>query len=162
MTKEEIDNVDAYFCQSFGLRKDGPGTSNEFLANFIVEIYNKIPKKLIIQEDAAIAFPKEIKINKIISKHSKPEKYLDTYEVSRQCAKYCKEYGIKKLLVFAHPDHIWRVARSIEKFGIETISVKLKSMPYDPESSQVWTRSRRAFLPRELIVRIYYFLTGKI
>ena len=162
MIRKEIESVDAYFCQSFGPRENGPGISNEFLAGIIAETYNKLPKTLIIQKDAAEAFPENIKIDKVISAHRKPGKYLDTYEVSRQCAEYCKEHNIKKLLIFAHPDQIWRVARSIERFGIKTVSVELSSMPYDPESVQPWPRSRRAFLPREFIVRIAYLFSGKI
>lgn len=162
MIKKEINSVEAIFCQSFGPRKDGPSISNKYLAHIITETYCKMPRKLIIQKDAADAFPDEVKIDKIISAHKKPGKYLDTYEVSRQCAQYCKDNNIKKLLIFAHPHQIWRVAKTIEKFGLECICVDLCSMPYEPKSIQTWTRSPWLFIPRELIVRIVYIFTGKI
>lgn len=162
LKKEEINSVEAIFCQSFGPRENCPGISNEFLANIIVETYSKMPRKLIIQKDAADAFPKNIQIDKIISAHKDPGKYLDTYEVSRQCAEYCKANNITKLLIFAHPHQSWRVVKTIEKFGLECLCVDLCSMPYDPKSVQVWTRSPWAFIPREFIVRIAYFFTGKI
>ncbi len=156
-------DIQAIFCQSFGLRKNSPGTSNEALAEAIIRIREDFPcpPQLIIQKDTADAFPKEIKIDKIISQHEKAGKYLDSYEVSRQCAEYCRKNGIKNLLVFAHPHHIWRVKRVTEKLGLNCLAVSVK-IPYDRQSSQVWTRSKWLFIPREIMVIIAYFLTGKI
>jgi hypothetical protein len=155
--------VDAIFCQSFGLREDGPGTSNQALAEAIIKIHGELskPPKLIIQKNCADAFPEGFKIDKIILEHSNPGKYLDSYEVSRQCAEYCFRNGIKKLLVFAHPDHLWRVRKTIEKFEFDCLGVT-SPVPYDKKSSQIWTRSKWLFLPREMIVNLIYFLTGKI
>lgn len=158
-----MEKIQAILCQSFGARKDGPGTSNEALAKAIMRIYGDFEKspKLIIQKDTADAFPGDFEIDKIISEHEKAGKYLDSYEVSRQCAEYCRENNIKNLLVFAHPDHIWRVKKVTEKFGLNCL-VASSEVPYDKKSSQIWTRSKWLFLPRELFVIIAYFLTGKI
>lgn len=155
--------IQAIFCQSFGLRKDGPGISNEALAAAITRIREDFPcpPQLIIQKDTADAFPQEVKIDKIISGHQAAGKYLDSYEVSRQCAEYCREKRIKNLLVFAHPHHIWRVKKVTEKFGLNCLIASIP-VPYDKKSSQIWTRSKWLFIPREIIVIIAYWLTKKI
>lgn len=161
-------HFDAIFCQSFGLRKNEPGMSNFYLAHCILKVYRiyknyhdcHIP--LIIQKDCADAFTEDIKIDKIISQHHDPNKYLDSHEVSRQCAEFCAQKGFKTILVFAHPDHIWRVVRTLKKFDLDPVIADTAGTPYDPKSIQPWTRSRLRFLTREVLVIIMYFITGKI
>ena len=162
MKTQKTTKIDAYFCQSFGPQKDNPGISNIFLSDCIVSTYNKSPKPLIIQEDAALAFPPNISIDFVISKHHVPGEYLDSYEVSRQGVEYCKQHGYETLLVFAHPDHIWRVMKTLKKLGIHAIAADTRGTPYDPLSVQIWTRSKWIFLPREILTRMFYYLTGKI
>lgn len=161
MEKTKKIKYDAIFCQSFGPQADNPGISNQYLADNIVKIYNKNPKPLIIQKDAADAFPEDIKIDKVISAHETPGKYLDTYEVSRQCAKYCWENNIRTLLVLSHPHQLGRVKMTVEHFGLKTTGVTC-NVPYDPKSVQIWTRSPWLFIPREIFVRIAYVIAGKI
>jgi len=155
-------NVDAFFCQSFGPRQNSPGISNEFLAKRILEAYSDNPKPLIIQKDCADALPAEIVVDKIISKHEVAGKYLDSFEVSRQCFEYCREKNFKTLLIFSHPDHYWRVKKTVEKFGLIGIRANTNGMPYDWKSIQVWTKAALIFLPRELLARLYYLFGGKI
>ena len=154
--------IDAYFCQSFGPQINGPGISNEFLAKLIIKKYRKDPLPLIIQKDCADAFPEDIYIDKIISEHQTPGKYLDSYEVSRQCFEFCLQNNIKTVLVFAHPDHVWRVAKTIKKFGLDWVIADTKGTPYDPKSVQLWTRSKWLFIPREIIVILAYWFSHKI
>ncbi|MFA6416784.1 MAG: hypothetical protein WCW61_01180 [Patescibacteria group bacterium] len=161
-------HFDAIFCQSFGPRKNEPGMSNFYLAACILRVYNfyknahdcHVP--LIIQKDCADAFTEDIKIDKIISQHRNPNTYLDSYEVSRQCAEFCTQKGFKTVLVFAHPDHIWRVMKTLKKLGLNAAAADTSGTPYDPKSIQPWTRSRLRFLIREKAVIIWYFLKGKI
>jgi hypothetical protein len=160
--EDQIENVDAIFCQSFGLRSDGPGASNIFLATKILGIYRSRSLPLIIQKDCADAFPKNIKIDKIISHHEIKGRYLDSFEVSRQGAEFCKINGFNTVLVFAHPDHCWRVAKTLKKFGLKVLVANTVGTPYDPKSIQWWTRKRKYFIYREFLTRIFYFITGKI
>jgi hypothetical protein len=155
-------DYDAIFCQSFGRRKYGPGLSNQYLAKLIIKLYDKNPKPLIIQKDCADAMPSRIKIDKIIDRHQNPKKYLDSFEVSRQCAEYCHEHNIKSLIVFAHPDHLGRVLMTIRKFGVKAIAADTKGAPYDSSSEQIWTRDRVTFIAREILTWLYYFLFRKL
>ena len=162
-SKEEYINVDGFFCQAFGPRKNNPGFSNQFLAGCIIQEYKKNPKPLIIQKECADAFPSNIKIDKIISKHEVYGKYLDSFEVSRQCYEYCKKNNLKTLLVFAHPDHIWRVVKTLEKIGFNNIVVAdTRGTPYDWHSIQIWTKAKFIFLLREFFVRLLYLFKKKI
>lgn len=152
----DYSQIEAIFCPSFGKRKEGINLSNDFLAKKIVEFYaiKKLP--LIIQSDVADAMPSDIKVDKTISQHQVPGKYLDTLEVSRQCVKYCEENGYKKIIVFAHPDHLPRVIKTISFFGLNYETGNNFGCPYDSKSSQIWTRNRFVFLFREVFVILYY------
>lgn len=161
-SKESQKNADAIFCQSFGLRKQDPGISNKFLANCILKAYSQSPKPLIIQKDCADAFPVDVKVDRVISKHQAPGKYLDSYEVSRQCFDYCRANNLKTVLIFAHPHHIWRVQKTVEKFGLIGVIGDTAGMPYDPKSIQIWTRTKLFFVPRELLTRLFYLFSNKI
>ena len=160
--QESQKNVDVIFCQSFGPRKNDPGISNRFLADCILKVYNKNPKPLIIQKDCADAFPVDVKIDKIISRHQVPGKYLDSYEVSRQCFDYCRAKNFETVLFFAHPHHVWRVQKTIEKFGLIGIIGDTAGMPYDSKSTQIWTRTKLIFIPREFLTRLFYLFSNKI
>jgi hypothetical protein len=162
INREDLEKADVIFCQSFGPRKDSPGISNEFLANCIIKVYKQNPKKLIIQKDCADAFPVDVKIDKIIFQYQSVNKYLDSFEVSRQCAEYCENNNFKTILIFAHPHHVWRVKKTIEKFGLVGLVADTRGTPYDWKSTQIWTRTKIFFIPRELLTRLYYWLSNKI
>jgi len=156
--------IQAIFCQSFGPRVDGPGISNEFLAKKIIEAHKNFPNApLIIQKDCVNALPANIKVARVIYRHWLPDgRYLDSSEVSRQCAEYCVPKGLTTVLTFAHPDHLWRVMKTMKKFDLNPIAGDTNGTPYDPKSVQPWTRSRLRFLIREFLVIIYYFFKKKI
>lgn len=159
MKKREL-NVDAIFCPSFGRRINEPSLSNKFLAKRIVEYYQGNPLPLIIQKDCADYCPADIEIDKTISSHVLSGLYLDTVEVVRQCAQYCIEHNLKKVLVFAHPDHLGRVKRSLKYFQLEYEVADTSACPYDPKSTQAWTRGRAIYFLREILVRIVLRLRG--
>lgn len=149
---------DVIICLSFGKRTSEVGLSNKFLITKIINFYKKNPLPLIIQKDCADYFPKDIKINKIISNHSKSGKYLNTQEVLRQSIYYCFKNNFKKALVFAHTHHIPRIKNDFAYFNFDFKIADTKGCPYDPKSSQIWTRNKYYFLLREFIVKIYYII----
>lgn len=155
MIKKEDFAVNAIFCLSFGKRDNGLGLSNEFLIDKILEFYKNKPLPLIIQKDCADYLPKNINVDKVISQHRIFGKYLDTSEVIRQCVKYCADHGYKKVLVFAHPDHLKRVRKNLKHQGLEFEIADTILCPYDPKSSQWWTRNKIFFMLREVMVFFY-------
>ena len=65
--------------------------------------------------------------------------------------------------VVAHSLHVWRVAKVLQKLGVETIiPVRLKTIPFDPKSEQWYTRNRFFWVAREIPARLYHFLKGWI
>lgn len=177
-TNKEIADTEVVIGLSFGQRKDTPGPINEKLADEIFLLPVNLP--LILQQEIAsallpneklanlpqatesskTAFPPELFV---ISEHSrKPGKYLDTREVLTQAAAICKERGWKKIILVAHPDHMWRVKESAKKLGFALVRTWSTQVFYDPESAQFWTRNRAFFVIREIPARIIYLLKGWI
>lgn len=153
---------DAYFCLSFGNRISETSETNQFLVNSVIKKYKQTKKPLIIQSECAHAFPLSIYIDKVISSQDMEVDHQDTYEAVQRCYVYCKENKIKSLLVFAHPQHAWRVKRSLEKIGLHPFIANTKGAPYDLKSTQAWAKSEFIFIPRELFKRLYYLFSGKI
>jgi hypothetical protein len=149
---------DVVFCLSFGKRANEASPSNKFLIEKIVRFYQDSPLPLIIQKDCADYFSKDIKIDKIISNHIIIGKYLDTREVLRQCVEHCVVHRFKKALIFAHPDHLPRIKRELNHFNFKFELADTIGCPYDPKSSQIWTRNKTIFLLREVLVRWYYII----
>jgi hypothetical protein len=161
--EEKQGRFDVILCLSFGLRNNSIGISNKFLTNYVTEVYNNYPKPLIIQKDCVDNdFLKTCKVDKIISKHQIVDKYLDSYEVSRQCCEYCKMKNFKTILIVAHPHHAWRVKKIIEKFNLIGIIANTSKIPYDKKSIQIWTRNKFIFILREVVARLFYLYTNKI
>jgi hypothetical protein len=88
--------------------------------------------------------------------------YVDTEEVNRQAAREFKKYGIKTVVLVAHPHHIWRAGKNLERRGIEVVYSTYHNIPYDPTCSRWWLRSPWFFIPREIVVRLYYLSRGRI
>ena len=97
----------------------------------------------------------------IITKNLSPNGiYLDTAEVNRQLFKECEKNDWKYVIVCTHPDHVWRAAKNIKKFGLIPLVPDLSSIYYDSHCSRFSLAYRWAFLPRELATRLLYFLKG--
>ncbi|MCK9439154.1 MAG: hypothetical protein WCY43_03570 [Patescibacteria group bacterium] len=159
--KNEPEEAYVYFCLSFGYAKDHSDLSNQALALVLKKYYLQKRAIIIAQKEIADYLP-DVIINFTINKHQKESKYLDTFEVCRQCFNYCQEINLKKILVFAHPDHLWRIKKVMEKLGAKISVADTSACPYNKKSKQIWTKNRAFFMIREVFVRLYYFFSGKI
>ncbi len=159
-TEEEMRNVQALIGFSFGGKENGYCKSNKFLANIasaIVKKYNIAPiTQWEISELMWIGKPISIE------KHRISGKYLDSYEVAKQAEKIFQKNNWGNIAVLAHPDHAWRCAAILKKMEFNIVVIDTSNCPYDSESDQKWTRAKWLFIPREILVRIIYFLQGKI
>ena len=147
-------NSDVILAQSFGLRANGPGISNEALARVVDKLYHCYSFSLVLQWEIADCLP-DLPKDGIIRSHRVEGKYLDTFEVLSQMMMICEKQDWRKAIIVAHPDHSWRVARTAEKIGFEVVVADTLLVPYDKESIQWWTRSRWKFLPREIMARVF-------
>ena len=162
MTMEEKD-VQIIIALSFGQGSGGsPGLSNEALARVVSKLAKKYNVPVIAQWEIADCIPdlSESQQNLIVREHRQSGQYLDTYEVLNQAKFHCDRLGFKKALVVAHPDHAPRCAAVAKKLGFEVAVADTQSVPYDPDSTQEWTRSKKIFLEREKLATEYYRQKG--
>jgi hypothetical protein len=65
-----------------------------------------------------------------------------------------------KILLIAHPDHQSRALKVAHKLGLDVEVAEIEKVPYDPSSSQWWTRNRLLFRLWDLGAGFYYFIRG--
>lgn len=152
--------ADVIFCPSFVASVSGPGSANVFLAKCLLEIYVDSHRPLVLQKDCADALI-DTKISLVISQHAEG-KYLDTFEVTRQAVQFFKEKGFKTVLVCAHPDHLWRAIKTLQKFNFRVLALDTSGTPYDRSADRWWAKRRLTFLIREFFARLYYYFNGHI
>jgi len=99
---------------------------------------------------------RDVDISYYIERHHREDAYLDTNEVNRQAAEWCKIGGWKAAIVVAHPHHLWRAGRNLEKHGIKALYPDVSSITYDRYCSRFALRTPYAFMPREVAARLLY------
>ncbi|MCF7820394.1 MAG: hypothetical protein K9M44_02900 [Candidatus Pacebacteria bacterium] len=160
--------IKAICCLAFGFKKDNSSTiSNLALAKYLLEVHSYNPLASLIAQIECAQAAEEISVKKIwlqqvISQDQSGGNYLDTYEVLRQTAVFCKQEKISKILLIAHPAHLWRSYLVAKKLGLDPVCLKTTAIPYDRKSAQWWTRKISLFYVREILSRLYYFFSGKI
>lgn len=151
---------------AFAFLKHGPGRSNEVMAQILERLFKLYNLPIISQweiDDAIQDQGVKSHVVKRIEKHRAQGKYLDTLEVAVQMVEKMKRQGWKKVVTVAHPLHVWRVARILERLEVEPIiSPYLWSVPFEPKSEQWWTRNRILWTIKEIPIRLGSFIKGWI
>lgn len=160
--KERLKNSDVILALSFGRRKNTPGMSNVQLALGIEMLSLKFGLPVIAQWEISECLTACIDKAGEIRKHRIKGKYLDTLEVLVQSLEICKKKNWKKIVIVAHPDHIWRCAETAKKLGFEVAIADITDVAYDEQSIQLWTKSRMLFVPREIAARILFLFKNWI
>lgn len=160
-SERRLKDAQVIIAQSFGLREKDPGLSNKALANYVKHLHLKYSLPLVLQWEIADCLPDMPKAG-VIRHHRTKGEYLDTREVLIQAKEICQSKIWSRALIVAHPDHMWRVARTAEKLGFIVVIADTGSIPYDKDSTQWWTKGRGHFLPYDLMVRVFYLLKGWI
>jgi hypothetical protein len=150
-------NYDCTIGQSFGApERDMPGYGNvnKLLARFIAEKTNtNVP--LILQEEVAESLPNGLKPSLIIK--SEPGSYLDSWSVLEQAGLYMKEHDLKRPLLVAQASHVGRVAMQAILQGMDPTTPPNLPTEFDPKSSQIWTRNKELWIPREILTILYFY-----
>ncbi|HYD91024.1 MAG TPA: hypothetical protein VEA37_05985, partial [Flavobacterium sp.] len=103
-----------------------------------------------------------------IEKHRMPGRRLDTYEVTAQAAAYWfgtlgkNRKAENRAVILAHPDHVWRCAKTAEKLGFRPVIISMESVEYPSNSEQRWTRSTWRYRPYDVLARLLYWKRGWI
>ncbi|MBI2175489.1 MAG: YdcF family protein [Parcubacteria group bacterium] len=136
--------------------------SNQALADTALSLFEHFSLPLLLQGEVADSLPSGTNIALVVRKHRIPGVYLDTREVLEQVAKFAESRGWSRVIIVAHPDHVWRARLAAERLGFEVFVADTQGVPYDRNSLQPWTRSKRRFVPREILARVFYLLRGWI
>lgn len=86
--------------------------------------------------------------------HSK-RVYIDTHGVALQSWLLFQKHGIRRPCLVSHSCHLNRSRRIFEKLPLDEViipAIVAEDVPFDPKSSQVWTRSRRNYLFFEYVL----------
>lgn len=160
---DNLEEGEVFIAQSYGLRKDSPGTSNEKLADEIRRFHSFYPHPLILQWEVADCLEDLKKwIVLRIEKHRTPGKYLDSKEVKTQAAIEMKKRGWKTAILISHPWQNWRCKKILEHLGTQVRIPLLKRISCDRKSIQWWTRYLFLWILREIPTRLYYLYKGWI
>lgn len=162
----KIGQADCLLGFSFGYRGKGtgitPGLSNQDLANTTLLHFANLPKimQFEIAEAYCAAGAPDCKAVVRISKHRRPGKYLDTYEVACQAQELMKQHGYKRPALLAHPNHLPRAEAVCRRLGIECVVTDAMkgAVEFDPQSTQKWTRSLEQWRGYEPLAMTYYRL----
>jgi hypothetical protein len=174
----DINKADTILAFAFGNShaKNGnqtPGKMNEQLADFVVEIYNKIHKPVYAQWEIAQAIGNRIPSDKLHGIYPTVDKggnliYLNTKGVALDAVKQAG--GFDKMgitLVVAFQEHALRAVNTAKDAGLKAYAPEGYNLPdvYDKNSGQPWTRDKLTFILYEIRTRANIFrekLDGKI
>ena len=152
-----MEKYDALVSLSFG-----KGTTNNYLANIIRELYlNCSVDKVIVQKEIADELPADRFDILVIREHRQEGKYLDTIEVLGQVKELLiSSFTLKKpkILLVAHPLHFYRAWKIAEKMGFKVIEGRVPEMRFDRKDPQIWCRNWFFFRIWDLAGRIKYYL----
>ena len=163
-------NADCIIGLSFGAAENDPGYVNQLLADHILRVSKYILEEtninlpLLLQQEIASAMPDKVKTDFVIEGElsSITGKGLDSWAVLNQSLIYMKEHGLENPIIFAQAHHIGRIALQAARLGIFPIIVEDLTKEFDPESKQIWTRSKWLWIPRELLAITYLKATDRI
>ena len=94
----------------------------------------------------------------------KAEGYLSSRDVAEAAFGYISDKALclDEVFAAAHPDHVARCVLCLRNAGMERATpLTDESIGYDPNSTEVWVRSRRKFLLREMLAIPLYMLRGE-
>lgn len=159
-TLAEMRSADAITLPPFGTHRDGEsiGVSNYYLGEACRKLHQQLPNiPLLLQWEHEDMEEPKLPIQKRIglrgSHHINTREYFKAVAVTPH---------VKRIILIAHQDHVWRSKWIAEKLGFEVLLADPGDIPYDPISEQWWTRSRRIFLCWEFLTRIHHILRGWI
>ena len=174
----DIDKANSILAFSFGNGhaingNQTPGKMNEELADFVVEIYNKIHKPVYAQWEIAQSIGNRIPAESLHSIYPTVDKggnliYLNTEGVALDAVKQAGGFNeMGTTLVVAFREHVLRAVNTSVDAGLKAYAPAGYNLPdkYDKNSGQPWTRDKITFILYEIRTRANIFrekLNGKI
>ncbi len=166
---EAVAGVDCIIAQSFGASETGPGRVNEELARLTFAF-----NELLLPYFVPVIAQQEVD-DALQQTFDRPAKFrvegdpstglggdLDSWGVLTQAKGFMEERGLNRPLIIAQAHHVTRVAMQAAKQDM--IPAIPEGLPriFDPESTQIWTRNRNFWAPREAVGSVVLKLTGRL
>ncbi|MDE2213435.1 MAG: hypothetical protein KGJ34_02840 [Patescibacteria group bacterium] len=126
---------------------------------------DKYRKPLVCQfpGNKSASYRRGIRLEAVIEHHGLDQEFpLNIKEVNRQAAELCREHGWRTVILFAHPHHLWRAGKNLERHGITVVYPSMDEIPYDRSTSRLSFRSSLTFIPREIVMRLMYWCNGQL
>lgn len=150
----------------FGAGRMGtPGRSNEGLAD-VVQRLPRLP--VLAQTEAARVLTRRGRLVLDIQSEARDlfaldkYAYVDTGHAAAAAARFARDAGWTTLAVVAHPGHAARCAATCAAHGLGVvIPDEIADVSFDRESIQWWTRSRAAWMLREVPVIAHHRVLGR-
>lgn len=155
-------DADVVVGHSFGTLT-GEDSVNRYLAEYILE--NEAGRPIVVDRNLADAFPSDVdKISRIAEG---PVSDLagggvGTWGTLLVAKDFMKEHGLERPLMVAQACHIGRVAMQARKFAMNAVIPADLPTNFDAESGQIWTRSKKLWVPREVIGSLVLKVQGRL
>lgn len=155
-----LENAQVILSQAGGnVDEETPGKINEHLATIIRELHEQFQLPLILQGEVVPCL-RDLRILAHTAQQQEIDRYLSTRDVCLFQKKVCEEHGFQRVIVVAFGHHLWRAVRATERVGLEVLIPPGIQNVYEPKSSQWFCRSSFLFVPREIMVRLYFLMRG--
>jgi len=161
-----IQQADAFVLLGFGHREveNGrlqPGSSNLATARWLLR-HNPQRKLTITQEGSYQALkmleqdnPKLRIDDWVVNLPHSSRVYIDTHGVALQSWLIFQKHGVRRPCLVSHTCHLNRSRMIFEKLPLDEViipTIVAEDVPFDPQSSQLWTRNRRNYLFFEYVL----------
>lgn len=150
-TSGNISDADLIVGHSFGTSTDGE-SPNGAIAQYILAKEDGQP--IIVDRTLADAFPKSHLLDVVVegAVSNAMGSVGGSWGILVKAKEYMDEAELSRPLMVAQAFHIGRVAMQAEKIGMKNIIIP-EQLPrmFDEASDQIWTRSRRLWVPREVL-----------
>ena len=161
-SEDELASAKVMIVQSFAFCQGDSDRSNKALAKIARDIHEKHGTHMILQGEVA-DFLHDLPKIAVIRKHRIAGRRMDTLNFLSQAKERCENFRWKKAIIIAHPDRYWRCVMAARKMGLEgAVTVDVSAVQYDNGAKQWWARSRKRFIPREILARLIYCVDEKI
>ncbi len=174
-TEGRLRSASLIVTQAYSRKKDGcPGQGNEILSREASRLCRRYHLSVYPQEPVAMALNlhdnDDVTIAGIVIEASLGPHLCDrnTFSVAAVQAAYCKENGIRTIIVVAHPWHMNRALWTYKKLGLDPIPapvLQTVTAYQDPELVHWSCRTPKrvwAYLLREIVSRLLFLKKGWI
>ena len=155
--------ADVVMGHSFGTNTSMYGVNRQIAEHAIFQAQDRL--QIIVDETLAEAFPAWGREPDVITGGPISTTLgggTGTWGSLLQARDFMNQQGYEQPLMVAQAFHVGRVALQARKLGMKPILPPDLPKQFDADSAQLWTRSRRLWIPREMAGLAYLKLKGQI